>query len=279
MDDPIETAARSGDVQALDDQGEPALEASGVPDEVLETPAEGLDRIPQPPKRVIIIGGGIAGLVAGFELLRQGHEPLILEAQHRVGGRVYTLRDFALGLYAEAGAMRIPRVHDLTLEYCRLFGLELRPFVMGNPSAQFILKLPPHNPNMSEGMWDSRRTDLSRAVGHIVNAAVRVTLHLPGCLICTWVCFFLSALMFSVQGNEREEAPALILFSEALEWCRVRRVTPLSANALRYSFNHFMGVSWNRVATQWRQLKLLMPAVPFNLPSNISIQGGHLLLR
>jgi monoamine oxidase len=30
--------------------------------------------------------------------------------------------------------MRIPRVHDLTLAYCELFGLELRPFVMGNPS-------------------------------------------------------------------------------------------------------------------------------------------------
>ena len=26
--------------------------------------------------------------------------------------------------------MRIPRVHDLTLEYCELFGLELRPFMM-----------------------------------------------------------------------------------------------------------------------------------------------------
>ena len=29
--------------------------------------------------------------------------------------------------------MRIPRVHDLTLAYCDLFGLEMRPFVMGNP--------------------------------------------------------------------------------------------------------------------------------------------------
>ena len=29
--------------------------------------------------------------------------------------------------------MRIPRVHDLTLRYCELFGLEMRPFVMGNP--------------------------------------------------------------------------------------------------------------------------------------------------
>ena len=104
-----------------------------VAPEVLATPGEGLESRPQPAKRVIIIGAGMAGLVAGFELRRQGHEPLILEAQNRVGGRVYTIRTFAPGLYAEAGAMRIPRVHDLTLEYCHLFGLELRPFVMGNP--------------------------------------------------------------------------------------------------------------------------------------------------
>jgi monoamine oxidase len=114
--------------------GAPAPETQPpVSDEVLSTASEGLEPRAQPHKRVIIIGGGIAGLVAAFELRRQGHEPLVLEAQHRVGGRVRTIRDFAPGLYAEAGAMRIPRVHDLTLAYCDLFGLELRPFVMGNP--------------------------------------------------------------------------------------------------------------------------------------------------
>jgi len=91
------------------------------------------DQRPGPGKRVIIIGAGMAGLVAGYELANAGHDPLILEAQNRVGGRVYTLRGFAPGLYAEAGAMRIPRVHDLTLGYCDQFGLELRPFMMGNP--------------------------------------------------------------------------------------------------------------------------------------------------
>ena len=91
------------------------------------------ERREQAPKRVIIIGGGMAGLVAAYELARAGHDPLILEAQNRVGGRVYTLRSFAPGLYAEAGAMRIPRAHDLTLGYIDHFGLELRPFVMGNP--------------------------------------------------------------------------------------------------------------------------------------------------
>jgi monoamine oxidase len=92
-----------------------------------------LDSRPQAPKRVIVIGAGMAGLVSAYELARAGHEPIVLEAQNRVGGRVYTLRRFAPGLYAEAGAMRIPRVHELTLGYCELFGLELRPFMMGNP--------------------------------------------------------------------------------------------------------------------------------------------------
>ncbi len=94
---------------------------------------EGFERTDQPGKRVIIVGAGMAGLVAGYELARAGHDPLILEAQNRVGGRIYTLRRFAPGLYAEAGAMRIPRVHDLTLGYIEHFGLQLRPFAMGNP--------------------------------------------------------------------------------------------------------------------------------------------------
>ena len=38
------------------------------------------------------MGAGVAGLVAAHELKRAGHEPLILEGQHRVGGRVHTLR-------------------------------------------------------------------------------------------------------------------------------------------------------------------------------------------
>jgi monoamine oxidase len=82
---------------------------------------------------VVVVGAGLAGLVAAFELKRQGHDVVVLEAQNRVGGRIYTLRTFAPGLYAEAGGMRIPRAHDLTLRYCDLFGLPLRPFTMGNP--------------------------------------------------------------------------------------------------------------------------------------------------
>jgi monoamine oxidase len=46
---------------------------------------------------------------------------------------------FTDGLYAEAGAMRIPRAHDLTLHYVNKFGLETKPFTMGNPKAWVML--------------------------------------------------------------------------------------------------------------------------------------------
>src|SRR6476660_3861328 len=88
------------------------------------------------PARVAVVGAGMAGLVAAHELLRAGHEPIVLEAQTRAGGRVQTLREpFAPGLFAEAGAMRIPRCHRLTMAYIDRFGLPTAPFTMGNPNA------------------------------------------------------------------------------------------------------------------------------------------------
>jgi len=101
----------------------------------------GLPPGPASRKKVIVVGAGVAGLIAAYELLRAGHDPLILEAQQRVGGRVQTLREpFAHGLYAEAGAMRIPKAHSLTLAYVEKFSLPTFPFTMNNPKAYYHLR-------------------------------------------------------------------------------------------------------------------------------------------
>lgn len=87
-------------------------------------------------KKIVIIGAGMAGLVAGYELSKLGHDIRILEAQTRPGGRVHTLREpFSDGLYAEAGAARIPDNHDLTLKYVKLFDVPLEPMYPSQLSA------------------------------------------------------------------------------------------------------------------------------------------------
>jgi monoamine oxidase len=81
-----------------------------------------------PRYNVLIIGAGLSGLVAGYELDKRGNDVKIIEARGRAGGRVQTVREFGEGLYGEAGAARIPRDHDLTHKYVKEFSLKLIPF-------------------------------------------------------------------------------------------------------------------------------------------------------
>jgi monoamine oxidase len=92
------------------------------------------------PKKIIIVGAGMAGLVAGYELKRAGHDVKILEARERVGGRILTLREpFSNGLYAEAGAMRLPSTHKLVQAYVQKLGLQTTGFTSANPNSFFYI--------------------------------------------------------------------------------------------------------------------------------------------
>ena len=89
---------------------------------------------------IVVVGAGLAGLCAAYELEQRGHRVTVLEADARhVGGRTRTLR-FGDGLYGEAGAMRIPARHEITRHYVREFGLPLRKFVLSNPQAYYFLR-------------------------------------------------------------------------------------------------------------------------------------------
>src|SRR5512134_2655346 len=81
------------------------------------------------PKPIVVLGAGLAGLCAARLLVEAGHQVVVLEAQRRPGGRVLTLREpFSDGLYAEAGAGRIPDTHAITRHWVKMFGLSLDEF-------------------------------------------------------------------------------------------------------------------------------------------------------
>jgi monoamine oxidase len=103
--------------------------------------------------RVVVLGAGIAGLTAAYELTKLGFQVEILEATERAGGRTFTARggdvareedseqicrfDQAEHLYVNLGPARIPYHHDRILGYCREFGVELEVFTNDSRAAFF----------------------------------------------------------------------------------------------------------------------------------------------
>ena len=56
-------------------------------------------------KKVVVAGAGIAGLCCGYELMKRGYDVIVLDADGRHGGHVYTGRDgLSDGLYVDYGA-------------------------------------------------------------------------------------------------------------------------------------------------------------------------------
>ncbi|MDF2115495.1 flavin monoamine oxidase family protein [Roseiarcaceae bacterium H3SJ34-1] len=90
--------------------------------------------------RVVILGAGMAGLSAAYELRKAGYVCTVLEARDRVGGRNWTIRrgtslemtdgtrqrsEFSPGLYWNSGPARLPSHHQAMLGYCRELGVPL----------------------------------------------------------------------------------------------------------------------------------------------------------
>ena len=114
----------------------------------------------KPGASVLVLGAGLAGMVAAYELIKAGYKVTVLEYQDRPGGRNYSVRGgdkivevggatqtvgFAPGNYLNPGPWRIPHHHRALLSYCKAFGVELEPFIQLNHNA-FV-----HNANAMGG--------------------------------------------------------------------------------------------------------------------------------
>jgi monoamine oxidase len=125
---------------------------------------------------VAVLGGGIAGLVAAYELRSLGYECTVLEARERPGGRNWTVRGgdkvsfldgttqsctWDQGHYQNFGPARLPSIHKTILGYCRKLGVEMQ--VEVNMSRSAFLQ----NDNVNDGKPAVMRQVVNDTRGHV----------------------------------------------------------------------------------------------------------------
>jgi monoamine oxidase len=127
-------------------------------------------------RTVAILGAGVAGLCAAYELDRAGYDCVVLEASRRLGGRSLTLRRgdvfaeaggppqecrFDEGLWLNAGPGRIPHHHVQVIDYCRQFGVALQPYIFAS-RANLV-----HSGDIGNGKTYQVRRALYDLQGHV----------------------------------------------------------------------------------------------------------------
>ena len=109
-----------------------------------------LEGAPRKDTSVVVLGAGVAGMLAAYELRKAGYKVTILEYREKAGGRCWTLRGgdtftemggvsqkctFDAGNYINPGPWRIPYHHYGVLDYCRELKVPMEVFVGMNNNA------------------------------------------------------------------------------------------------------------------------------------------------
>jgi tryptophan 2-monooxygenase len=135
----VETSRYSGETEEVTVSSETAPPGEDLPitmlvpdfpfsyDRYITSPA-GLGTVPDHGAEVAVVGAGLAGLVAAYELMRLGLRPVVYEAD-RIGGRMRsTPFPGAPGSVADLGAMRFPLSGRTFMHYVDLLELATEPF-------------------------------------------------------------------------------------------------------------------------------------------------------
>ena len=78
---------------------------------------------------IYIIGAGVSGLIAAYELEQEGYHPIIIEQTDKVGGRVKTIHEKGYAL--DLGFQVLLRAYPLAQKYLDLDALELHKLESG----------------------------------------------------------------------------------------------------------------------------------------------------
>jgi monoamine oxidase len=137
-----------------------------------------------PGASVLILGAGIAGMTAAFELRNAGYQVQVLEYNARAGGRNWSLRggdtytelggytqhcQFDQDLYINPGPWRLPYHHRGILSYCRRLRVPLEAFVQVNYNAYL------HNSRAFGGKPRRYREVKADYQGHVAELLAKAT--------------------------------------------------------------------------------------------------------
>src|SRR3954469_16971506 len=111
--------------------------------------------------RVVIIGAGLAGLAAAYELARAGADVTVLEARNRVGGRVVSFTDLVPGAAMEGGAELIGTNHAIWLDYAQRFKIPFVKITEEDAEAPIVLNGRRLKAAESEKLWEEMDAALS----------------------------------------------------------------------------------------------------------------------
>ncbi|MGH8451382.1 flavin monoamine oxidase family protein [Pseudomonas sp.] len=90
--------------------------------------------------QVLIVGAGVAGMVAAYEAMRMGLHPVVVEASDRIGGRLYSYvagdpQDPDNSVICEMGAMRFPVSGKALMHYFEKVGMTANSADFPNPGS------------------------------------------------------------------------------------------------------------------------------------------------